>query len=231
MACAGATTLRIELERLTGPAPKFDLTANRFLELSKSAYSVYQEQDAAEQRRVLDTVLSNCTFDRGSLCPTYTKPFDIFVEANESGNWRREWDSHSDEAFGFCKLQILQAHRSHRTNGSQRTLHRLHRRLSFFPQGHSEQRIDSIDVHGIGSLLQVMKSGRQEVPDDAAPVDGLKPSNLDAGVRGSGVLAGDRTGAVLPRWEHAGLRSERPQVRILPGAATSAHGSRGGCPP
>ena len=88
MACAGATTLRIELERLTGPAPKFDLTANRVLELAKSVYSVYQEQGAAEQRRLLDTVLSNCTFDRGTLAPAWIKPFDLFVEGNRTGDWR-----------------------------------------------------------------------------------------------------------------------------------------------
>jgi hypothetical protein len=38
-------------------------------------------------------VRSNCTFDRGSLCPTYSKPFDLFVKGNKSGDWRRGWDS------------------------------------------------------------------------------------------------------------------------------------------
>jgi hypothetical protein len=28
-------------------------------------------------------VLSNCTFDRRSLCPAYKKPFDSFVGGNE----------------------------------------------------------------------------------------------------------------------------------------------------
>jgi hypothetical protein len=38
--------------------------------------------------RVLETVLSNCTFDRGSVCPTYTSPFDLFAKGNKTGNWR-----------------------------------------------------------------------------------------------------------------------------------------------
>jgi hypothetical protein len=41
-----------------------------------------------ERRRLLDTVLSNCTFDRGTLCPTYTKPFDVLAKGIETGNWR-----------------------------------------------------------------------------------------------------------------------------------------------
>ena len=40
---------------------------------------LYKSQNPAEQRRLLETVLSNCTFDRGTLCPTYAKPFDLFV--------------------------------------------------------------------------------------------------------------------------------------------------------
>ena len=40
-----------------------------------------KSQIPTEQRRLLDdTVLSNCTFDRGSLCPTYASPFDLACE-------------------------------------------------------------------------------------------------------------------------------------------------------
>jgi hypothetical protein len=28
--------------------------------------------------------------DRGSVCPTYSKPFDLFAKGNETGDWRRE---------------------------------------------------------------------------------------------------------------------------------------------
>jgi len=36
---------------------------------------------------LLEIVLSNCTFDRGTLCPTYSKPFDLLARGNETGNW------------------------------------------------------------------------------------------------------------------------------------------------
>src|SRR5688500_13038267 len=39
------------------------------------------------RRGLLKTLVSNCTFDRGSLLATYRKPFDMLVEGNENGNW------------------------------------------------------------------------------------------------------------------------------------------------
>jgi hypothetical protein len=46
---------------------------------------------AATGEKILE-LLSNCTFDRGSVCPTYAKPFDLFAQGNETGNWRGVWD-------------------------------------------------------------------------------------------------------------------------------------------
>jgi len=60
---------------------------------------LYKSQNPTEQRRLLETVLSNCTFDRGTLCPTHSSPFDLPVKGNESGNWRRERDSNPTGAF------------------------------------------------------------------------------------------------------------------------------------
>ena len=79
--------------RLEQPRPLATATAVGILELAKKAGSLYKTQDPTEQRRLLETVLSNCTFDRGSLFPTYSSPFDLFVRGNETGDWRREWDS------------------------------------------------------------------------------------------------------------------------------------------
>jgi site-specific DNA recombinase len=79
--------------RLEAPRPLASATGERILELAKKAEILYKSQNPAEQRRLLETVLSNCTFDRGSLCPTYTKPFDLFVLGNETGGWRGRRDS------------------------------------------------------------------------------------------------------------------------------------------
>ena len=73
------TTIDGELSRLSRPNPAIVATGERILELAKTAHSRYLEEDLAERRRLLDSVLSNCTFDRGSVYPTYKKPFDLFA--------------------------------------------------------------------------------------------------------------------------------------------------------
>jgi hypothetical protein len=87
------TTVAGELNRLADSTPSYAPTAERILELAKNACFLYSQQDFAERRRLLDTVLSNCTFVRGTLCPTYSKPFDLFVRGNETGDWRGRRDS------------------------------------------------------------------------------------------------------------------------------------------
>ena len=62
------------------------------LELAKNAHSLFIQQNSHDQARLLKTLLSNCTFDRGSLLATYRKPFDMLVEGNENGNWLGVWD-------------------------------------------------------------------------------------------------------------------------------------------
>jgi hypothetical protein len=63
-------TVTTELSALDRPAITFVATSERIIELVKRAGMLYKTQDSAEQRRLLESVLSNCTFDRGSLCPT-----------------------------------------------------------------------------------------------------------------------------------------------------------------
>jgi hypothetical protein len=36
---------------------------------------------------LIKTPVSNSTFDRGSLSPTYVKPFDVFAKGSETGDW------------------------------------------------------------------------------------------------------------------------------------------------
>jgi site-specific DNA recombinase len=84
---------RGRLEAIQVPAVA---TAQKILELAERAEILYKSQNPGEQRRLLETVLSNCTFDRGTLCPTYTSPFDLLVKGNETGNWRRERDSNPE---------------------------------------------------------------------------------------------------------------------------------------
>jgi len=92
-------SLEAELLRLERPNGEMMLTSEKILELAKQAEFLYKTQDPIEQRRLLETVLSNCTFDRGTLCPTYTKPFDLFVRGNKTGEWRGRRDSNSMNAL------------------------------------------------------------------------------------------------------------------------------------
>jgi len=85
-------TVTAELSAIERPT-SFVATGERILELVKRTGILYKTQDPADQRRVLDSVLSNCTFDRGSVCPTYKKPFDLFARASETGEWRAQQDS------------------------------------------------------------------------------------------------------------------------------------------
>jgi hypothetical protein len=70
-------TIDGEQTRLQQPAML--VTATKILELAKQAENLYKSQDPTEQRRLLDAVLSNCTFDRGSVSVTYTSPFDLLA--------------------------------------------------------------------------------------------------------------------------------------------------------
>jgi site-specific DNA recombinase len=93
------TTVEAELRRESQPVHVDQLKGEQTLELAKQAGFLYKSQSPAEQRRLLDTLLSNCTFDRGTLCPTYSKPFDLLVQGNETGNWRGRRDSNPLSAF------------------------------------------------------------------------------------------------------------------------------------
>ncbi|PKK82271.1 MAG: recombinase family protein, partial [candidate division Zixibacteria bacterium HGW-Zixibacteria-1] len=60
----------------------FYQTGLQILELANSAYDMYLQKNKEEKRYLLDILLSNCTFYRGTLCPTYKKPFDILAKGS-----------------------------------------------------------------------------------------------------------------------------------------------------
>ena len=70
-------------------------TGAQILELANKAYDLYLQQTAHEQRKLLNTILSNCTFYRGTLYPTYRKPFDILAKGLQIQSKRGRRDSNS----------------------------------------------------------------------------------------------------------------------------------------
>ncbi len=53
----------------------------RLIELAHDAERLFVKEEPAEQRRLLDFVLSNSTWKDGVLTPTFRQPFDIIAEA------------------------------------------------------------------------------------------------------------------------------------------------------
>jgi|SRR5271157_2124343 len=71
-------------------------TANRsyieegvqLLELAHNAHVLFESQLAAEKRKLLDFVLSNCTWKGGELTAKYRQPFDVLAVAVASEQQR-----------------------------------------------------------------------------------------------------------------------------------------------
>jgi site-specific DNA recombinase len=71
----------------------YEQTGLQILELAQNAYSQCLTQIPEEQARLVKTLTSNCTFDRGTLIPTYNKPFDLLAEGSKTADWLLRLDS------------------------------------------------------------------------------------------------------------------------------------------
>ena len=58
------------------------------LELANRAVDLFEKQVPREKRRLLDFVLSNCTWADGKLTVEFRQPFDMLTVTNEA--WRKE---------------------------------------------------------------------------------------------------------------------------------------------
>ena len=56
----------------------------RLLELTRNMHRLFEKQQAAEKRRLLDFVVSNSVRREGKIVPVWRQPFDIIALANES---------------------------------------------------------------------------------------------------------------------------------------------------
>ncbi len=85
--------VRTEMERHEVASQEYETAGLQILELAQTAYSSYVAKNPHEQARLIKTLVSNSTFDRGSLSPTYVKPFDVFAKGSETGDWLLRLDS------------------------------------------------------------------------------------------------------------------------------------------
>lgn len=72
--------IRLNIEKHENADANYFAQGVHILELAQKAYSLYLKQEPAEKRKLLNYVLSNCTFIDGSLYPVYRKPFDLLVK-------------------------------------------------------------------------------------------------------------------------------------------------------
>ena len=81
--------VRAEMERHDGASEAYETAGLQILEL---AYSSYLTKNPQEQARLIKTLVSNSAFDRGSLSPTYIKPFDVFAKGGKTVKSRDRGD-------------------------------------------------------------------------------------------------------------------------------------------
>ena len=53
----------------------------QLLELAQRAHALFESQPSQQKRKILNFVLSNCTWKGGELTAQYRKPFDLLVVA------------------------------------------------------------------------------------------------------------------------------------------------------
>jgi site-specific DNA recombinase len=65
----------------------------RILELARNAQALFECQPAREKRRLLNFLLSNCSWDDGEVVAEFRQPFDLLAETAASGASARADDS------------------------------------------------------------------------------------------------------------------------------------------
>jgi site-specific DNA recombinase len=81
-----------EIERHESAEQSYMDEGVQILELARNAQRLFERQEPREKRRLLNFVLSNCTWEDGEVVATFRQPFDFFAETtnaaarHEAGN-------------------------------------------------------------------------------------------------------------------------------------------------
>lgn len=65
-----------------GASDRYNMDGVLLLELAQNARRMYEMQPPQEKRRLLDILLSNCTWGDSEFKPTFKQPFDLIAETN-----------------------------------------------------------------------------------------------------------------------------------------------------
>jgi hypothetical protein len=71
-----------EIERHSAADQSYLEEGVRVLELAKNARRLFDKQEPREKRRLLDFVVSNCSWQGGDLTVTFRQPFDLLADTN-----------------------------------------------------------------------------------------------------------------------------------------------------
>jgi site-specific DNA recombinase len=71
----------------------------RLLELARRARFLFEKQSAGEKRRLLNFLLSHCSWRDGQLTAQFRQPFDILAVAAESHQSKKAAGATSDDLF------------------------------------------------------------------------------------------------------------------------------------
>ena len=71
----------------------------QLLELAHGAYELFQKREAREKRRLLNFLLSNCTWKGGGLQATFRQPFDMIAVSNVVNEKQKAAGGESNGSF------------------------------------------------------------------------------------------------------------------------------------
>lgn len=77
-------SIKLQLDAVDRSHDEMAELAVKVFELSQTLRAQWLTADYAAKRRILEIVLSNCSLDGATLCPTIRKPFDVLVEGLDS---------------------------------------------------------------------------------------------------------------------------------------------------
>jgi hypothetical protein len=69
-----------EIERHESAEQSYMDEGVQILELARNAQRLFERQEPRQKRRLLNFVLSNCTWEDGEMVATFRQPFDLLAE-------------------------------------------------------------------------------------------------------------------------------------------------------
>jgi DNA invertase Pin-like site-specific DNA recombinase len=76
----------LEIERHQGADQSYMDEGVQLLELARNAQKLFEQQEPREKRRMLNFVLSNCTWEDGEVVANFRQPFDLLAETAASAS-------------------------------------------------------------------------------------------------------------------------------------------------